>query len=42
MKLINEKGSNLVLFDADAAVADESSFRICRNEDGWKEVNLRE
>lgn len=39
MKLIKEKGSNLVLFDADAAVADESSFRICRNEDAWKNSN---
>lgn len=31
MKLIGERGTNIVLFDADSAVADESTFRICRN-----------
>ena len=31
MKLIGERGTNIVLFDANSAVADESTFRICRN-----------
>lgn len=31
MTLIGERGTNIVLFDADSAVADESTFRICRN-----------
>ena len=31
MKLIDHRGSNIVLFDADSAIADESTFRICRN-----------
>lgn len=31
MKLINKGGSNIVLFDDDSDVADESTFRICRN-----------
>ena len=30
MKLINERGSNLVLFDADSAKATETSFRVRR------------
>ena len=30
MKLINERGSNLVLFDADSAKANETSFRVRR------------
>lgn len=31
MKLIDQRGSNIVLFDADSVIADESTFRICRN-----------
>lgn len=31
MKLIHERGTNIVLFNADSAVADESTFRIIRN-----------
>lgn len=31
MKLLGERGTNIVLFDANSAVADESTFRICRN-----------
>ena len=30
MKLINERGSNLVLFDADSAKANGTSFRVRR------------